>query len=82
MNKDYKLLEQFQSVIKEHFGAPAQSVDFTAEETCGKINSWVQEFTHGKIQGILPKGIRIEKSHRNIWDENRKLKLAIILLYP
>jgi len=59
VQRDYQLTEQFQSEMEQHFGAPAQSVDFrdfAVEETRAKINKWVQDFTHDKIKEILPQG--------------------------
>lgn len=53
---NYRLVEQFQSVMKENFGAPAQSVNFGADDTRMTINKWVEEFTHSKIKDLLPGG--------------------------
>jgi len=52
----YQLLDAFQAVLKDHFGAEAQAVDFASDDTRTKINKWVEEFTHDKIQDLLPKG--------------------------
>ncbi len=59
VQRDYQLMEQFQSEMEQHFDAPAQSVDFrdfAVEETRVKINKWVEDFTHDKIKEILPQG--------------------------
>lgn len=53
---NYRLVEQFQSVMKDNFGAPAQSVNFGADDTRMSINKWVEEFTHSKIKDLLPGG--------------------------
>ena len=40
----------------EHFGAPAQNVNFEADATRLTINKWVEKYTHSKINDLLPKG--------------------------
>ena len=59
----YQLLDTFQAVLKDHFGAEAQAVDFASDDTRTKINKWVEEFTHDKIQDLLPKGISASTLH-------------------
>ena len=54
--ENYQLTAEFQSALKEHFGAPAENVNFGAEKTRLDINKWVEDFTHQKIKDLLPGG--------------------------
>lgn len=58
VQKDFKLLEKFQSLLSDHYDAPGQSVDFERETEATRvmINKWVEDFTHEKIKDILPEG--------------------------
>ncbi len=52
----YKLVDNFQTSLKENYGAPAQSVNFAVDAARTTINKWVEEFTHQKIKELLPAG--------------------------
>merc|ERR1712071_79918 len=53
---NYQLSEDFQTSLKNHFGAAAENVDFAADETRININKWVENFTHQRIKDLLPAG--------------------------
>ena len=53
---NYSLLTAFQSTLKNHFGAEAQSVDFADDATRVGINNWVEEFTREKIKDLIKPG--------------------------
>ena len=59
----YKLLDDFQSTLKNHFEAEAQRVDFADDDSRVNINKWVEERTRGKIQELLKPGI-VDKDSR------------------
>jgi len=52
----YQLTEQFQTSVKNHFGAAAENVDFESDETRTNINKWVADYTQQKIRDLLPFG--------------------------
>lgn len=47
--------QDFIDVLKEFYDAAFFTEDFQDESTAGKINSWVSEKTHGKIDKIVEK---------------------------
>ena len=51
--KNYKLLGDFQSTLKDDFGAKAKRVDFAKDSSRVKINKWVEKRTSGEIQELL-----------------------------
>ena len=53
---NYPLTERFQTLMKNDFGAAAENVDFTLDETRLNINKWVEDFTHQKIKDLIPNG--------------------------
>ena len=59
MADKYQLTAEYQTALKEHFGAPAANVNFGAEQTRLDINKWVEDFTHQKIKELLPGGINL-----------------------
>ena len=54
---DFMLTEHFQNSMKEHFGATAENVDFSLDETRIRINKSVEGFTHEKIKDLIPQGV-------------------------
>lgn len=56
IRRDYELLEDYLTLTREHYGAQAESLDFAADPqtATGRINSWVVEQTHGRIQDLIP----------------------------
>lgn len=54
--KSFNIVQQYSQLIKKHFHAEIQSVDFahTAEDVRKKINTWVEEQTECKIKDLLP----------------------------
>ncbi|CAI9586545.1 unnamed protein product, partial [Staurois parvus] len=54
--KSFHIVQQYSQLIKKHFRAEIQSVDFAhhAEDVRKKINTWVEEQTERKIKDLLP----------------------------
>ncbi|XP_018420167.1 PREDICTED: leukocyte elastase inhibitor-like [Nanorana parkeri] len=54
--KSFHIVQQYQQLIKKHFRAEIQAVDFAqkAEDVRNKINTWVEEQTESKIKDLLP----------------------------
>ena len=61
---NYQLSEDFQTSLKNHFGAAAENVDFAADETRININKWVENFTHQRIKDLLPAGKLFDQIHQ------------------
>ena len=59
---NYKLLDRFQSTLKNHFEAEAQRVDFADDDSRVNINKWVEQRTRGNIQELLKPGMVGEDS--------------------
>jgi serpin B len=55
----FHFLPGFLAVTREHYGAELAQVDFArgTEPARQRINAWVQEQTHGKIQDLIPPGV-------------------------
>ncbi len=53
-------LDQYRKVLKEHFNAEFQEVDFAAATHAAQvINSWIDQNTHGKIKDVIdPSALR------------------------
>ncbi len=53
------LLDQYKKVLKEHFDAEFQEVNFAAAKQAAQIiNSWIDKNTHGKIKDMIdPSGL-------------------------
>jgi serpin B len=58
VQKDYRLLEGFLSVIRKNYDAGVNQVDFrTSSEAVRKeINVWVEEHTNNKIKDLIQRG--------------------------
>lgn len=54
------LKDSFQLSMKEHFGCPAQQVDFEMNKSAIAINNWVKEVTRHKINQLFPVGLSIK----------------------
>ncbi|KAM5158480.1 serpin B10-like [Mantella aurantiaca] len=54
--KSFHIVQQYQQLIKKHFHAEIQPVDFAqkADDEREKINTWVEEQTESKIKDLLP----------------------------
>ena len=50
----YQLKPEFQSTLRDHFGAEAQLVDFGLDATRLNINRQVEESTNRKIKELIP----------------------------
>lgn len=61
VSNNYRLLGDFQSTLENHFGAPAQNVDFGSDKTRIDINKWVEDFTKTKIKNLLPGGVLVKQ---------------------
>ncbi len=59
INGGLHLLDQYKKVLKEHFDAEFQEVNFAAAiQTAQIINSWIDKNTHGKIKDMIdPSGL-------------------------
>jgi serpin B len=55
--QDYEFRQPFLELVKDHYGAPLQPVDFirNAEPERLKINRWVEEQTRDRIRDLIPK---------------------------
>ena len=54
----YKFLDPFLHITQTHYDGGLRPVNFGASEAARKrINTWVEEQTHGKIQDLIPKGL-------------------------
>lgn len=52
----YQLTEQFQKSMENHFGAPAENVDFESDEVRLNINKKIADYTNQKIKDLIPLG--------------------------
>ncbi|XP_073487046.1 leukocyte elastase inhibitor-like isoform X1 [Aquarana catesbeiana] len=54
--KSFHIVQQYSQLIKKHFHAKIQSVDFahSADDVRKEINTWVEEQTESKIKDLLP----------------------------
>ena len=55
VNHRYQLKDAFQSDMKKYYGALAESLDFTQQESLNHINGWCNEKTKEMIPTILEK---------------------------
>ncbi len=57
--KDYKFLETFLDITKQHYGAGLKTVDFknATEEVRQRINDWVEKQTKDKIKDLIKPGV-------------------------
>ncbi|HWI57224.1 MAG TPA: serpin family protein, partial [Bacillota bacterium] len=57
--RDFRLLESFQQVCRDQYGAPLHLVDFqeAPEAARQQINSWVASQTQGRIEEMAPPGL-------------------------
>ncbi|KAJ3657125.1 hypothetical protein Zmor_016150 [Zophobas morio] len=54
LRKEFKLLSSFENTVKKYFDSEVESLDFDqTSATVKKINEWVSEKTHGKIEDIV-----------------------------
>ncbi len=55
----YPFLDEFLTLLAEHYGAGMNLVDFVgaAEEARQTINAWVERETEGKITDLIPEGV-------------------------
>ncbi|XP_067668699.1 leukocyte elastase inhibitor-like isoform X2 [Haliotis asinina] len=55
VRKDKQLCPEFSKKVTLHFGAEAETCDFIGnpESECTKINAWVANQTHDRIQGVI-----------------------------
>ena len=53
VSDQHDLLSDFQSILKKHFGAEAETVDFADDSCCTIINNWVEKSTRGKIKKMI-----------------------------
>lgn len=56
MANDFSLVDYFQTTMMEHFGVPAQKVDFADDTVRIDINKQVEDLTNQMIKNILPFG--------------------------
>lgn len=58
VQKDYKILKEYEEIVKKYYLSEVQNVDFVKESEKSRkiINSWVFEKTHGKIKDLIPEG--------------------------
>lgn len=56
--KGYDFRETFLSLVREHYGAPLEPVDFVKDANGGRqqINAWVLEQTRQRIRDLIPPG--------------------------
>jgi len=50
--KDFDVEKSFMDSTKDYYNASVYDVDFTSQDTAGRINNWVSEATKGKISKI------------------------------
>src|SRR5262249_19172550 len=57
--KDYGFLPDFTQLIKGHYGAGLQELDFAnaTEQARKTINAWVEKQTNDKIKDLIPEGV-------------------------
>jgi serpin B len=54
IEKNYPILEDFLEIVKNHYSAELNSIEFQrVVEAADVINAWVEEKTHNKIQDII-----------------------------
>lgn len=57
VNKDFELLDAYESTVKEHFNARLYQVDFTNEKSRKKArkqaNKWVEDITSERIRDLI-----------------------------
>jgi serine protease inhibitor len=54
--KDFSIEKGFIDLTKNYYDASVYDVDFTGQDTAGRISSWVSEATKGKISKIADQG--------------------------
>jgi len=50
---DFNIEKNFVDLTKDYYDASVYDVDFTAQDTAGRINNWVSEATQNKISKIV-----------------------------
>jgi len=51
-------LKPFLETVKDYYGAPVETMDFSDPDAATKkINGWVEDQTHNRIRDLIPKGI-------------------------
>ncbi|MCL6088449.1 MAG: serpin family protein [Actinobacteria bacterium] len=51
--KDFNVEKSFMDLTKDYYDASVYDVDFTSQDTAGRINNWVSEATKNKISKIV-----------------------------
>jgi len=54
--RGYSFDEAFLRFLREQFGAPLHTLDFTSTDAAAAINDWVSHVTNDKIRGLVPPG--------------------------
>lgn len=57
--KGYKLLDEYMSLIKKHYGVSITAVDYVKAREAARemINSWVEDKTQNKVKDLIKPGI-------------------------
>jgi len=61
VQQGYELLKEYLELVREDYGAAPEYLDFVKapSDACGRINTWVEEETRGKITKLIdPSGIQ------------------------
>lgn len=56
-SESYRIVDAFESRVRDHFDARVQGLDFAAPGAAGVINEWVRDATAGRIEEIAPSPI-------------------------
>jgi serpin B len=58
VNQDYKLLDEYISIVEKYYGGKAANVDFVKEneKTRQTINAFIEEQTNNKIKDLISQG--------------------------
>ncbi len=58
IQQDYKLLEEYISIVEKYYGGKALNVDFVRETEKSRqtINSFIEKQTNNKIKDLIPEG--------------------------
>ena len=59
IQKEYRVLEEYLSVIRGYYGGDARNVDFVSDPEGSRktINNWVEEQTRDRIKELIPEGM-------------------------
>ena len=57
--REYSLLQEFLSLIEQHYGVRISAVDYAGDSDGARIqiNAWVEEQTENKIRDLIPSGV-------------------------